>query len=189
MNIYQTWIITNINEHTDAHAIATTLFHELYLTFLNFFVCRSPSHNLHCLIGSTDWTQKEPYPIIVMTSVGHPRKTVVVILAVWLTSVTVCRLYDDPASATIVNIKKRYFRTASTFIFIIAHCDIPSHTSYDVEFVISSSTATRNAGPLTSLNGLMNFITYFPPVTPEGHAKRCILRRSMVFNPLGDNNR
>ena len=31
-----------------------------------------------------------------------------------------------------------------------------------------------------------NFITYIPPVKPEGKAQGCILRRSMVINPLGN---
>ena len=32
----------------------------------------------------------------------------------------------------------------------------------------------------------MNFITYIPPKKSEGQAQGCILRRSMVINPLGD---
>ena len=32
----------------------------------------------------------------------------------------------------------------------------------------------------------MNFIIYIPPVKPEGQAHGCILRRSMVNNPLGN---
>ena len=35
------------------------------------------------------------------------------------------------------------------------------------------------------VNEWMNCITYIPPVKPEGQAQRCILRRSMVINPLG----
>ena len=31
----------------------------------------------------------------------------------------------------------------------------------------------------------MNFITDIPFVKPEGQAQGCILRRSMVINPLG----
>ena len=34
----------------------------------------------------------------------------------------------------------------------------------------------------------MNFITYIPPVKTEDQAQRCILRRSMVVNPLGDDS-
>ena len=34
----------------------------------------------------------------------------------------------------------------------------------------------------------MNFITYIPPVKPEGQAQGCILRRSMVINPLGNDS-
>ena len=47
-------------------------------------------------------------------------------------------------------------------------------------------------GTITSLslwmNGWLNFITYVPPVKPQGQAQWCILRRSMVFNPLGDDS-
>ena len=32
----------------------------------------------------------------------------------------------------------------------------------------------------------MNFINYILSVKPEGHAQRCILWQSMVFNLLGD---
>ena len=34
----------------------------------------------------------------------------------------------------------------------------------------------------------MNIITYIPPAKPEGQARGCILRLSMVFNPLGDDS-
>ena len=34
----------------------------------------------------------------------------------------------------------------------------------------------------------MYYITYIPAVKPEGHAQGCILRRSMVFNSLGDDS-
>ena len=34
----------------------------------------------------------------------------------------------------------------------------------------------------------MNFITYIPPVKPEVQAQGCILRRAMVFIPLGDDS-
>ena len=34
----------------------------------------------------------------------------------------------------------------------------------------------------------LNFITYIPPVKPEGQSQKCILRWSMVFNPLGDDS-
>ena len=33
-----------------------------------------------------------------------------------------------------------------------------------------------------------NFITYTNPLKPEAQAQGCILRRSMVFNPLGDDS-
>ena len=39
-----------------------------------------------------------------------------------------------------------------------------------------------------SLNEWMNFITYIPPVKPEGQAQECILRRSMAINPLGNDS-
>ena len=38
------------------------------------------------------------------------------------------------------------------------------------------------------MNEWINFITYIPPVKPEGKARGCILRRSIVFNPLGDDS-
>ena len=38
------------------------------------------------------------------------------------------------------------------------------------------------------MNELMNFITYIPPVKSESQAQGCILRRSMVINPLGDDS-
>ena len=38
------------------------------------------------------------------------------------------------------------------------------------------------------MNELMNFITYIPPVKPEGQAQGCILRWSMVINTLGNDN-
>ena len=38
------------------------------------------------------------------------------------------------------------------------------------------------------MNIWMNFITNIPPMKPEGQAPGCILRRSMVFNPLGDDS-
>ena len=40
------------------------------------------------------------------------------------------------------------------------------------------------------INELMNFITYIPSVKPEGQARGegGILRRSMVFNQLGDDS-
>ena len=34
----------------------------------------------------------------------------------------------------------------------------------------------------------MNFIIDILPVKPEGQAQGCILRRSMVFNSLGDDS-
>ena len=34
----------------------------------------------------------------------------------------------------------------------------------------------------------MNFITYIPPVKAEGQAQGCILRRSIVINPLGNDS-
>ena len=34
----------------------------------------------------------------------------------------------------------------------------------------------------------MNFITYIPPVKPDGQAQGCILRRSMVINLLGSDS-
>ena len=34
----------------------------------------------------------------------------------------------------------------------------------------------------------MNFITYIPPVKPEGQAQGCILRRSMVINLLDNDS-
>ena len=34
----------------------------------------------------------------------------------------------------------------------------------------------------------MNLVTYIPPVKPEGQAQGCILRRTMVLNPLGDDS-
>ena len=34
----------------------------------------------------------------------------------------------------------------------------------------------------------MKFKTYIPPVKPEGQAQGCILRRTMLFNPLGDDS-
>ena len=34
----------------------------------------------------------------------------------------------------------------------------------------------------------LNFITYISPVKPEGQAQGCILRRSMVINPLGNDS-
>ena len=39
-----------------------------------------------------------------------------------------------------------------------------------------------------STNELMNFITYIPHVKPEGQAQGCILWRSMVINPLGNDS-
>ena len=38
------------------------------------------------------------------------------------------------------------------------------------------------------MNELINFITYIPPLKSEGQAQGCILRRSMVFNPLGNHS-
>ena len=35
------------------------------------------------------------------------------------------------------------------------------------------------------MNWMNEFITYIPPMKPEGQAQGCILRRSMVINPLG----
>ena len=34
----------------------------------------------------------------------------------------------------------------------------------------------------------MNFVTYIPPMKPEGQAQGCILRRSMVINPLDNDS-
>ena len=34
----------------------------------------------------------------------------------------------------------------------------------------------------------LNFITYIPPVKPEGQARGYTLRRSMVINPLGNDS-
>ena len=34
----------------------------------------------------------------------------------------------------------------------------------------------------------LNFITYIPPVKPEVQAQGCILRRSMVINPLSNDS-
>ena len=41
---------------------------------------------------------------------------------------------------------------------------------------------------LMNLISLITLITYNPPVKPEVQAQGCILRRSMVFNLLGDDS-
>ena len=38
------------------------------------------------------------------------------------------------------------------------------------------------------VNKWMNFITYIPLVKPDGQAQGCILRRSMVISPLGNDS-
>ena len=76
---------------------------------------------------------------------------------------------------------RSFFAIWASFLADILTLSMTSHLS-------TSLPAGRPRVSVVWISESMNFITYIPPVKPDGQTQGCILRRSMVINSLGNDS-